>query len=661
MTTDSDIEGDSGQAGADVVVPGSATVPAEDAPGDLLAELEHSGRKVSPEKMRSIVDRILVSGRFCRDTEGGGLLHPKGKIAFRELTKRNSMHVSIGEEAISVHVDRVSPLSHNQTDDQDCGHCNYSFRRVVAHVTTNLFNSVFRRESRYEADKHMEISTTGAGRLEDEATSVNAEPASGRTPGPDGPPRTPFTAIDEAVYLLDTPVEPWTVQVEVRVGGSLDEARFRQALAAALALHPMARARTAPKRPRRPRFEWEITPALDVDPLEIVDCPDDEALGRARDDFYSLSVPLTTSPPLRIRLAHQLQGDVVMLATHHAAIDVIGGLRLLASIARAYGGVPDPLPEVDPLGVRDLKTLFGPRGATEHLRRIVTAAGEVWRLSHGPSRLASKDGQNRSGYGIYHYSLTPHQTRDLMAATGEHTVDDLLVCALHQAIDEWSLEYGTPAGRITVGVPVNLRRSEWHGEVAGNFLCMVPVSTMAADRRRPSGPLGAVALRMGQVKQIHSAAALVGLFGILQRLLPAAVKPAVVIRVTGNPFAPSALVHHLGVLDKLDFGEELGEVREAWISPPAMMPEALSIGVITAGGQLRLAFRYRLALWGAEETQQFATRYVTALEGLAQRSSSDPLNVEVAGSLTEAQAGIEVCRVHYQHLSAVPVSPEVDR
>jgi hypothetical protein len=163
------------------------------------------------------------------------------------------------------------------------------------------------------------------------------------------------------------------------------------------------------------------------------------------------------------------------------------------------------------------------------------------------------------------------------------------------------------------------------------------------------------------VKQIHSAAALVGLFGILQRLLPAAVKPAVVIRVTGNPFAPSALVHHLGVLDKLDFGEELGEVREAWISPPAMMPEALSIGVITAGGQLRLAFRYRLALWGAEETQQFATRYVTALEGLAQRSSSDPLNVEVAGSLTEAQAGIEVCRVHYQHLSAVPVSPEVDR
>jgi hypothetical protein len=119
------------------------------------------------------------------------------------------------------------------------------------------------------------------------------------------------------------------------------------------------------------------------------------------------------------------------------------------------------------------------------------------------------------------------------------------------------------------------------------------------------------------VKQVGGAAALVGLFGILQRLLPAAVKPAVVIRVTGNPFAPSALVHHVGALDRLDFGEELDGVREVWISPPAMMPEALSIGVVTAGGQLRFAFRYRLALWGAEETPQFATRYVTALERLA--------------------------------------------
>ena len=79
------------------------------------------------------------------------------------------------------------------------------------------------------------------------------------------------------------------------------------------------------------------------------------------------------------------------------------------------------------------------------------------------------------------------------------------------------------------------------------------------------------------------------------------------------------------MLDKLDFGEGLGEVREAWISPSAMMPEALSIGAVTAGGQLRLAFRYRLALWGAEEPPQFATHYVTALERLASEARQIPL------------------------------------
>ena len=582
---------------------------------DLLARLDESGAKVSPESMRSIVDRILASGRFCRDTEGGGLLHPKGKIAFRERARRNSMHVSIGEEGISVHIDRVSPLSGDQGDDQECGHCNYSLRRVVAHVGTNLFNRVFHRASGAGVDRRMEIATAGAGAGDGVAPGA-AAPGPGC--GSSRFARTPYTAIDEAVYLLDTPLEPWTVQVEVRVAGSLDEARFRRALTVALARHPMARARTAGGRPRRSRLEWEITGEPDVDPLRIVDCPDDDALSRARDDFYSLSVPLTTSPPLRIRLARHPQGDVVMLALHHSAIDAVGGLQLLGSIARGYAGTPEPLPGIDPLEVRDFKALFGARGPVERVRRMTTVAREVWGLTRSPSRLAGKGGQNRSGYGIHHRSLTPQQTQSLLgAAAGDHGAEDLLVCALHQSVEAWNLRHGEPAGRITVGIPVDLRPAGWHGQVAGNFLCLVPVSSMPADRLHPAGLLDTVAHRIGHVNRVRSAAALVGLFAVLRRLLPPPVRPAVVIRVTGHPFAPSAVIHHVGAPDGLNFGGELGEVREGWVSPPAMMPEGLSIGVLTAGGQIRLAFRYRLALWGSGEAAEFATGYVHALQALA--------------------------------------------
>lgn len=41
----------------------------------------------------------------------------------------------------------------------------------------------------------------------------------------DGPDRraVPFSPIDEAVDLLDTPAEPWSIQPEIRVAGALDE------------------------------------------------------------------------------------------------------------------------------------------------------------------------------------------------------------------------------------------------------------------------------------------------------------------------------------------------------------------------------------------------------------------------------------------------------
>ncbi|MBW3546607.1 MAG: hypothetical protein KY452_00520 [Actinobacteria bacterium] len=53
----------------------------------------------------------------------------------------------------------------------------------------------------------------------------------------------PFSVADEAIYLLDSEAEPWSIQLEVCVAGTLDEVRLRQAVTQALARHPMARTR----------------------------------------------------------------------------------------------------------------------------------------------------------------------------------------------------------------------------------------------------------------------------------------------------------------------------------------------------------------------------------------------------------------------------------
>src|SRR6266568_2821127 len=125
--------------------------------------------------------------------------------------------------------------------------------------------------------------------------------------------RVAFNVIDETIWFIDRPHEPWTVQAEARAAGRLDDERLRLAVRSALARHPMARARQAPWRFWQTGFTWEITEDAQVDALSIVDCPDDAAVARVRSDLYGHPVPLATSPPLRVRLAHHAAGDVVLL------------------------------------------------------------------------------------------------------------------------------------------------------------------------------------------------------------------------------------------------------------------------------------------------------------------------------------------------------------
>nr|MBA2751276.1 hypothetical protein [Actinomycetota bacterium] len=99
----------------------------------------------------------------------------------------------------------------------------------------------------------------------------------------------PFSVVDEAVHLLDTEAAPWSIQMEVRVTATLDEARLRASLHRALEAHPMARVRKLASHPALQRNVWEIMPGADIDPVRAVDCPDDAALADARSKLQSLA------------------------------------------------------------------------------------------------------------------------------------------------------------------------------------------------------------------------------------------------------------------------------------------------------------------------------------------------------------------------------------
>lgn len=86
-----------------------------------------------------LVQALEASGRFRRDTGLGGLYH-WGKISFREVARRESLHVIIDGNRVSAHVDEISPLSV-----EPGGTHRYSLWAVVAHNVSGIRADIGRR------------------------------------------------------------------------------------------------------------------------------------------------------------------------------------------------------------------------------------------------------------------------------------------------------------------------------------------------------------------------------------------------------------------------------------------------------------------------------------------------------------------------------------
>ncbi len=156
------------------------------------------------------------------------------------------------------------------------------------------------------------------------------------------PEQLPFTVIDQAVHLLDTPAEPWGIQLELGLGGHLDEERLRTAVGLACAAHPMARARQLPARRSERTWTWDIAPSLDLDPVRVVTCMDEAALTTVRNDLYSrqvvtnmvLETRVVTDPNDRrddetLLEAVRAQSGQIKQGAGAALMEVIGGWRSL--------------------------------------------------------------------------------------------------------------------------------------------------------------------------------------------------------------------------------------------------------------------------------------------------------------------------------------------
>lgn len=429
--------------------------------------------------------------------------------------------------------------------------------------------------------------------------------------------RLPFTVIDQAVHLLDTPAEPWTIQMEIGLPGRLDEGRLRTAVQLAASCHPMARVRQLPARRSDTAWWWEVAPDLDLDPVRVLTCLDDVGLAAVRNEVYSRRVPLVEAPPFRLVLVRCPDGDRLLLGANHTAFDGFGCLRLLQSVARHYAGRPEREAAVGLEEARDVERHLASPDGIARLNRFRMLASKAVDLARRPSRVAAEGGQDGPGYGLHVMALGEEETSRL--TVGRATVNDLLVAALTSAIAAWNDEHGQPARRISLLVPVNLRPKGWREDVVTNMVLETRILIKSEQQQGPRRLLAAVAEQSERIKE-GAGAALVEVLGSWKSLPLWSKEPLTsLLQLTGNRLVDTALITNLGGMsDPPDFGGEVGAVKEAWFSAPARMPCGLSVGAVTVGGRLHLSFRYRRPLLGDDAARRLADRFVADLRQLAE-------------------------------------------
>ena len=508
--------------------------------------------------------RLASSGRFHRDGGFGRIYHP-GSISLRENAANDSLHIVVHGNHISAHVDRVSPLG--ARPDQPTG---YSIPRMAAHNVVGAAQDVVRLMR---------------GRKGDHRSHLDCEWIWDR---------------HEVAPDPDQLLEPcaWSVHLEAKVSGSLDDTRLRKAFDTVLGDRPS-----------------------EHEPLDVVDCPDDDGLDVVRGALMQETVTMTEWPPLRARLARRPDGDVLLLNFNHGASDGFSAIRVLQRIAEAYASGGPSGPPLDFLAVSDLpvRPASAPVSAVEALYRA--AVERVRDLLANPARIAPDQADDQPGYGFHFVRLTVADTRRVANVHRQGTARNVLLAALHLTIGEWNLEHGTPGRRVGVLVPVDLRPPDWRDEVVGNFSVTARVSTSRRHRSGARAALKAITAQKTRNKRFRTG---VALLDALDRngLLPLWAKQSLVVLqpLTRNREVDTAMLANVGWLpDPPSFGPEAGETTDVWFSSPARAPHSLCIGAVTVAGRLHLTVRYPRRLFGADAARRFAESYVEHILAVAER------------------------------------------
>jgi len=191
----------------------------------------------------------------------------------------------------------------------------------------------------------------------------------------------------------------------------------------------------------------------------------------------------------------------------------------------------------------------------------------------------------------------------------------LLVAAMHRTVQVWNDERDAASALVRVTSPVNLRPRDWWYEVFGNFAMSFATNTEPRQRKQPRTLMKAVLEQSNVAKEEGFAqSALLGLG--LGSKLPFWAKNLMFQNPGGSSVTSAALTNAGRIGEPLVFGK-LGQATEVWMSPPAVMPDGLGLGVTSYNGNMHLSFRHCYELLDDDAAQAFAELFHDSLRWLS--------------------------------------------
>jgi NRPS condensation-like uncharacterized protein len=297
-------------------------------------------------------------------------------------------------------------------------------------------------------------------------------------------------------------------------------------------------------------------------------------------------------------LAHHPDGDAIVLSFHHAAGDGVSTFRFMSAVARAYAGEPDPLPAVDPIAARDVRSLIG-RSVRARLGRGRAVSEMARRARAEPVRMALPGGDSPDGYGFELFTLSRDEV-DAVRARGAAgaTLNDVLLGGLAVAVRRWNARHGGSRGSVYLMMPVNVRPAAWRSEVLGNFAPWIGVRVGEREQDDVRAATAAIARRTARIKARRLAGMLVDLWEPAYEL-PVAAKRVIepllarASRFTVDTAELSNMGHMTGLPDALG---DAGAITSFWWTPPGWPKLGASFSAVTFKSRLFIGLRYRAAV-----------------------------------------------------------------